>query len=70
MLDTLIRILKLIFTPYLVGLSILCGIFLSVLFPSLIGDNEFKKEYKIGKITGYLYMGGSLIMYILVKLFS
>lgn len=65
----IIKILRLIFTPYLVGLMILCGVFLSFVFPSLIADNEFKTEYKIGKYAGYLYMGGSVFMYIIVKLF-
>lgn len=70
MMKTLISFLELVFTPYFVGLLIVCGIFLSYVYPVIIADNRFPVEYKIGKLTGYLYIGGSLAMYIITMLFG
>jgi hypothetical protein len=68
MMERLISFLELVFTPYFVGLLIVCGIFLSYIYPVVIADNRFPIEYKIGKYAGYLYIGGSLIMYIITML--
>ena len=72
MIEMLLRIMKLIFSTYFVGLAIICGLILSFVYPYLIDkeDTEFKKEYKIGRIVGYVYIGGSLAALFIVKLFG
>ena len=72
MIDSLFRILKMIFSSYFVGLTMICGIILSFYYPILVckSETEFKKEYKIGKIIGYIYISGSLAVFIVVKLFE
>jgi hypothetical protein len=70
MIEALIRFLELLFTPYFVGLTIVCGIFLSFVYPVILADNRFPVEYKIGKYAGYLYIGGSLVMYFITMFFG
>ena len=72
MIDSFFLILKMIFSSYFVGLYIFCGIIISFVYPFLIhnSDTEFKKEYKIGRVIGYLYVSGSLAVFIAVKLFG
>ena len=72
MIQNVLQLLKLIFTAYFVGLVIICGFILSFLYPFLIdqAETEFKKEYKVGRIVGYLYIAGSLVVFLIVKLFG
>lgn len=64
--------MNLIFSAYFVVLSVFCGLILSCLYPYLINKEktEFRKEYKIGRIVGYVYIGGSIAALFLVKLFG
>jgi hypothetical protein len=62
--------MHLVFTPYFVGLTIFCGIWLSFVYPNMAADSRFPIEYRIGKISGYFYMGGSIALYIIGTLFG
>ncbi|HCS75477.1 MAG TPA: hypothetical protein DIW17_16585 [Clostridiales bacterium] len=72
MFENLLQFMKLIFSSYFVGLTVFCGLILSFLYPYIIDKEkaEFKKEYKIGRIAGYVYIGGSLAAFFIVKLFG
>jgi len=71
MIDTLLSFMKTVFSSYFAMLTVICGIFLSVIYPYLfISDSEYKTEYKIGKYIGYLYIFGSLFFFIITKLFG
>lgn len=69
-MDTAITILSAIFSSYFVILTVVCGLFLSFVYPYVLIDSEFKMEYKIGKIIGYVYIGGSLLFFFIIKLFG
>ena len=64
------QVLKLLFTPYFVGLTVCCGMILSFVYPKILADDRFPVEYKIGKYAGYLYIGGSLLMWFITALFT
>lgn len=70
MFDKLLQLMGLLFTPYFVGLLVVCGIILSFVYPIIIADSKYPVEYKIGKYAGYIYISGSLVIYIIVMLFS
>ncbi|HHY82811.1 MAG TPA: hypothetical protein GX505_09060 [Clostridiales bacterium] len=70
MLKVIIALMKMIFSLYFVGLTVICGLFLSFVYPMLISDPEFKTEYKIGRIAGYIYIAGSIFFLIITKLFG
>ena len=68
MLEVILRIIRMVFTQYLVGLLIICGVVLSLIFPAIIEDSKFPVEYKLGKYAGYAYMSLGVLMFIIVML--
>jgi multisubunit Na+/H+ antiporter MnhE subunit len=72
MLEYLLQFMKMVFSAYFVSLTVLCGLILSFIYPYLINkeESEFKKEYKIGKIVGYVYISVSIGAFFIVKLFG
>jgi fucose permease len=62
--------ISIIFTPYFVGLLLICGLFLSIIYPRVIAHSKYPLEYTIGKWVGYVFIVGGIGAYILVMLFG
>ncbi len=66
----LIHLIALIFTPYFVGLLLICGLFLSFVFPRIIADSKYPIEYRIGKWAGYIFILGGIGFYLIALLYE
>lgn len=72
MFSNIVVLFRSIFTTYFVALVLFCSFFLSYVYPHIMIDSnaDFKKEYRIGQLIGYIYTGGALIGFAIAKLFG
>ncbi|HOB19947.1 MAG TPA: hypothetical protein PK830_10140 [Candidatus Atribacteria bacterium] len=69
-MKSMMRLISFIFTPYFVGLLLICGLILSYVYPKLIAQSKYPVEYRIGKWVGYIFILGGISFFIIAELFG
>jgi len=67
-MDIVLHYIRTRFTGSMISIFILVGLFLLIRDVPLLKKKKFDKESTIAKVLGYLYIFGSIAMFIVAKI--